>query len=367
MRVAVDARQMYRPGRRGIGKALVHLYRALPRVRPGWSFVLLHREKVAVPELAGLPNTRRGRVDLFGADRLDLWERVLLPAAAAWHGADVLHAPANTGPPRAAAPVVLNVHDLIPLDQAGDVSWAARVRRSAHRARRVLTGSEYSRGRIVAGLGVPESKVDVVPWAADPRCVPTRDDAVLGRHGLTPGEPYLFGFGAAEERKNTARLIAAFAALPVGLRGATRLLLVGVQEPAGARFRQQAVDSGVGDRVTVGGYVPDVDVPALLSGAVALVYPSTDEGFGLPVLDAFGCGVPVLAGDRTSIPEVAGDAALLVNPTDTGAISRGLGRLLAEPGLRAELAARGAVRGAEYRWERTAGAVAAVFEKAVGG
>jgi alpha-1,3-rhamnosyl/mannosyltransferase len=365
MRVAVDARQMYRPGRRGIGKALVQLYRTLPAVRPDWRFVLLHRDKVSVPELSRLPNTRRGRVDAPAADRFDLWERVLLPVSAWWHRADVLHCPANTAPGRCRLPVVMNVHDTIPLDQNGDAKWAARTGRLARRAARVLTGSLYSKGRIAAGLGVPVGNIDVVPWAADPAYVPGGDPAVRAKYGLADA-PYLFGFGAGEPRKNTARLIAAFAGLPAGLRQASRLVLVGVQGDAAERFRRHAVGLGVGDRVRIDGYVPDADVPSLLAGATALVYPSTDEGFGLPVLDAFACRVPVLAGDRTSIPEVAAGAALLVDPADEGAIGQGMKRLLTDPALRAGLVERGTARGAEFRWERTAAAVATVFEVAAG-
>jgi glycosyltransferase involved in cell wall biosynthesis len=109
------------------------------------------------------------------------------------------------------------------------------------------------------------------------------------------------------------------------------------------------------------GYLPDEDVPALLSGALAFVFPSLYEGFGMPVLEAMACGAPVLAANTSSLPEVAGDAALLVDPADTAAIAAGLARLAAEPALRADLRARGIARAAEFSWERCARETLAVL------
>jgi alpha-1,3-rhamnosyl/mannosyltransferase len=191
-------------------------------------------------------------------------------------------------------------------------------------------------------------------------------DLVRVKYGLRAGERYVFGFGAADPRKNTARLIEAFAGLPAGVRAEFRLLLVGVQGPALAEFRTLAEAHGAADRVVVHGFADEADVPALLSGAAVLAFPSRSEGFGLPLLDAFVCRAAVLAGDRTSLPEVAGDAAVLVNPDDTEAIRTGLRRLLEDEALRSELVARGAERVKGYTWERVADAAAGVFEAAAG-
>jgi alpha-1,3-rhamnosyl/mannosyltransferase len=375
MRIAVDARQVYRPHRRGTGKNLIDLYETLAARRPGWSFTMIHRDDVPDPPLAGLPNVHRKRVDIPGGDRFNLWEQVRLPAAAWASGADVLHAPANTGPAVPLTRMVVTVHDLIPLEITPDSPdthrWVRQVKTAARAARRVITPSEYSKGRIVEVLGVPADRVTVIPWAPDRRLRrvddPAELDRVRAKYGLRTGERYVFGFGAADPRKNTARLIEAFAGLPAGVRAEFRLLLVGVQGPALADFRTLAEAHGAADRVVVHGFADEADVPALLSGAAVLAFPSRSEGFGLPLLDAFVCRAAVLAGDRTSLPEVAGDAAVLVNPDDTEAVRDGLRRLLEDEALRAELIARGAERVTGYTWERVADAAAGVFEAAAGG
>ncbi len=374
MRVVVDARQVYRPQRRGIGKTLIHLYRTLAVRRPTWRFLLVHQAALPVPELADLPNVRSRTIDFPGLNRFDLWERAALPGAALFARADLIHSPANTGPPFAPAPIVVNIHDLIPYEMAPHdptaQAWLRRVTRIARTARHILTGSDYSKQRITEVLGVPPAKVTVNPWAPDRNIHRVDDPAALDRvrlrHGLRAGEPYLFGFGADDPRKNTRRVIEAYARLPLAIRDEFRLLLVGIQGVALDEFRRQADGLRLGDRVIVQGYSDEADLPALLSGAAALCFPSRSEGFGLPILDAFVCQTPVVAGNRTSLPEVAGDAAVLVDPEDTDAIRDGMLRILTDAALRRELIARGVERAKLFTWERTADTVAQVFESTTG-
>jgi len=109
-------------------------------------------------------------------------------------------------------------------------------------------------------------------------------------------------------------------------------------------------------RVRFLAYVPYEQLGDLYRGALALVYPSLWEGFGLPVLEAMACGTPVLTSVGSGTGEVAGDAALLVNPTDTGAIAEALEALAGQPQLRADLVRRGLGRAAGFSWQRTGAA-----------
>jgi glycosyltransferase involved in cell wall biosynthesis len=130
-------------------------------------------------------------------------------------------------------------------------------------------------------------------------------------------------------------------------------------------IERRARELGAGSRVRFLGYLPDEDLPALLSGATAFAFPSLYEGFGMPVLEAMACGAPVLTANSTSLPEVAGDAALLVDPHDTHAIAAGLRRLVQDAPLRAELRARGLARAAGFTWERCARETLAVLLEAL--
>jgi glycosyltransferase involved in cell wall biosynthesis len=110
----------------------------------------------------------------------------------------------------------------------------------------------------------------------------------------------------------------------------------------------------------------DDGTPALMSGALALAFPSLYEGFGLPALEAMACGTPVLASSTSSLPEVVGDAGLLIDPLDVDAIAGGLERLARDTELRRALAERGLARAAGFTWEQAARETLKILEKAAG-
>src|SRR6185503_7483994 len=111
---------------------------------------------------------------------------------------------------------------------------------------------------------------------------------------------------------------------------------------------------GLEDSVTLTGYIPEADLPALFNCAEVFAFPSSFEGFGLPPLEAMACGVPVVCSNATSLPEVVGEAGLLVPPQDVPAWTEALGRLLDDANLRVELRARGLARARLYTWEQSA-------------
>ncbi len=126
----------------------------------------------------------------------------------------------------------------------------------------------------------------------------------------------------------------------------------------------QVTRLGLASRVVFPGYVEEADLPALLSGALALVFPSLYEGFGIPVLEAGACGVPVITSNTSSLPEVAGDAALLVDPHDVDAIADAMFRIATDAELRAELDRRGQENVKRFSWEKCARETLAVLEEA---
>jgi glycosyltransferase involved in cell wall biosynthesis len=120
----------------------------------------------------------------------------------------------------------------------------------------------------------------------------------------------------------------------------------------------------LGPTILLPGYIPDDDLPALYSGAIAFAYPSLYEGFGMPVLEALACGTPVLTSDTSSMPEVAGAAALLVDPTSVDAIAEGLSAIMSSDPLRDDLRRRGLARARQFDWRKTAQETAQVYRRA---
>ncbi len=376
LRVGVDARTVYSAGRRGTGKNLIDLYSTLADAHADVEMVMFHQHEVGAADdpFPGRANVRARRIDIRG-DRWNLWQDVRLPLAASAERVDVLHCPANTAPLQSFTPVVVTIHDLIPLEIAPDAPettrWARRVRRSARKAARIITPSHYSRKVIAERLGTPADKITVNYWAPDKRCTRVTDahaiDGVRRKYDVAD-RAYVLAFGAADPRKNTATLLSAWRALTSEERSGTKLLVVGLQPAALESFRATLAPNRLGDTGCVlHGFADESDLPALFSGAAALCYPSKSEGFGLPILDAFVCGTPVITSGVTSLPEVADDAAVLVDPDDTASISRAIRDVLASDQLRARLRDAGFRRAAAFSWDRCAATVANVLDSAARG
>jgi glycosyltransferase involved in cell wall biosynthesis len=293
---------------------------------------------------------------------------------AAWHRArrvrveraagpvDVIHATGMAVPPPS-APIVVTVHDLAFLR---DPSRATRhgmafFTRSIELAQRdatiVIAPSEATLADCRA-QGFDPARLRLVPWGIDPR--PASGDevaAVRARHGLWPR--YVLWTGTIEPRKNLPRLLEAFTRLD---RHDVQLVLVG---PQGWNEDLSALLAPIEERVAALGFVAPDELRALYAGSEVFCYPSLEEGFGLPVLEAMAQGAAVVTSSTTSTAEVGGDAAVLVDPTDVAALADALGSLLDDPDRRARLGADGRRRAVEvFPWSVTAAALEAVYREA---
>jgi glycosyltransferase involved in cell wall biosynthesis len=359
--VCVDARSAFGVTRRGIGKTLVELYRHVAALRPEWRFAMFHRGAGGDAPFAGLSNVGDRKIEMPG-DRWGLWARARLPWAVKRVRADVLHCPANTGPGWPLVPMLLTIHDLIPLEAefATGIStrWSRNVAAAARKARAITTPSEYSKAQIARTFDIPAEKITVHHWGPNPNCKPIVDRTELARikHdcGVSQDREYVLAFGGLDSRKNTDRILRAWQRLSSRLRKEHCLVVVGVQEPLLSSLRQQCRDDELLQSCIVCGYVSESDLAGLLAGAALLCYPSLSEGFGLPVLDSFACETAVLTSNVTSIPEVAGDAAYYVDARSEREIADGMSLLLQDASARAELVEKGRSRLALFSWRQCA-------------
>jgi glycosyltransferase involved in cell wall biosynthesis len=259
--------------------------------------------------------------------------------------------------PPPTAPLVITVHDLAFLHRPEHFTAKGRrfFRQALALAKRdgdlILCPSDATR-RDCEAEGFDPDRLRIVPWGVEQEPVSPSDvERVRATHGLD--RPYVLSVGTAEPRKNLEAVVAGYAGLR---RDDVDLAVVGPPgwyEDLGRRVAE------LGDRVHRLGFVPDGDLRALYAGAAAFCYPSFWEGFGLPVLEAMAQGAPVVTSAGTAMAEITGDAAILVEPTDHGAVTEALAALLDdEPQARA-LGEAGRRRAAEFTWERTAALVAA--------
>jgi glycosyltransferase involved in cell wall biosynthesis len=214
------------------------------------------------------------------------------------------------------------------------------------RADSVMTVSDFSRRELAACWGIAADGVAVVAEGGEHLLREPADTSVLERHGLRP-DAYLLAVGSMAPHKNLLALLRAVSSpseLPIDL------VIAG-----GSNSRIFSdVDFPVSTRVHRLGYITDRELRALYESALAFVFPSRYEGFGLPPLEAMACGCPVVSSSAASLPEVCGDAALMVDLHDPMALRQAIVRIIAEPALRDELRAAGLRRAAEFGWRRAA-------------
>ncbi len=231
-----------------------------------------------------------------------------------------------------------------------------RTKRTAWRARRVITVSDYSARDIESLYGLPRNRITVIPNAVSDDFRPVQDpDApaqIRRRFGLSADRFILF-VGGADPRKNHRTLLRAYAQRADRLRDCCLLLVGDVLHRFGDML-DTARGLGLEAHVTCPGRLPLADLRLLYSQAAVFVFPSIYEGFGMPVLEAMACGAPVITSGTTSLPEVAGDAALLVEPENVEALGDALQRVLEDAALRETLRTKGFERVKDFTWDRSA-------------
>lgn len=357
---------------------------ALPPAAPELEFALFLRD--AVTPGAAMPGIRlktplarlnQGRGAGARLDKL-LWETVSLPVASIRRGEALLHSLYFAAPPFSAAPLVVTVHDLIPLAVPGYYRsrWSQIYSRfmawTAQRASAIITVSEHARGDVLSLLHVPAERVFVTPEAPDPTCGPDAEpgevDQVRARYGLP--ERFLLYLGGAERRKNLETLVRAWSRISADMaREETHLVIVATFPPPDRLYGDVpalASSLGMAESIRFVDSVDQQDKPALYRAALAFCFPSKYEGFGLTPLEAMACGTPVIASNATSIPEVVRDAGILLSPEDADAWAEAMRALVRSEHEQADLRGRGLARAAEFSWERTATQTVDVYRRVLG-
>ena len=365
--VAVDLTAIL-PGAENGGAKLVavQLVQAMANLQPDRELALLTTDRCH-DELADLEggNVHRRRVDpgLAGSPLVEDEPRCSL-----------LFSPTTAPPfkdPR--VPLVSLIHDLqfrtypefFPPEELAAREIAFR--RAVRWSQRVVTVSDYVRRSVLESSPLAPERVRTIYSATThrfPDVAEAQAEDVLARYGVRRRKFLLYPANFWPH-KNHGMLLTAFGQWCHRHPDSDlRLVLTGADRPDPARVRQAADGMGLDGRVVFPGYVPDADLAALLDGALALVFPSLYEGFGLPVLEAMARGCPVLCSNLTALPEVAGDAALYFDPRKPADIVAALERLTGDPDTAEDLRRRGLRRAAEFGdQERMAGAYLTLFDE----
>jgi glycosyltransferase involved in cell wall biosynthesis len=290
--------------------------------------------------------------------------QLLLPVVGALRGGtQIFHALNQRIDRRIAPKVVSTFHDLSVM--TGEYSsddfrkrFSEQARRAAQRSDLIITVSDFTRRQVEACLNVPTARIRVVPHGVHPPPVVPP---------LSNREQIILCVGALQLRKNVTRLVKAFEMLPGETRNGWKLILAGSTAGFGAaQILSHIEQSPVASQIQIRGYVSAADLVDLYNRALLFAFPSLDEGFGMPVLEAMAHGLPVLTSNCSALPEVAGDAALLVDAEDTAAIAGALERLTKDEDLRIDLAKRGRERALIRPWRGAVESTYRVYRELAG-
>ncbi len=361
MRIGIDYTAAIRQGA-GIGRMTRGLVGALVRLDRENSYRLLVAGRGAKGVVPQGPNVRTTWLPLTDRETSLIWQRLTLPLPIelCLGRLDLFHSPDFVLPPVLSGRKVLTVHDLSFLRVPECAHPVLRrylervVPRSVRRADLVLADSSNTRNDVIELLGVPAERVRVVYPGVEARFHPVTDEELLSavrlRYRLE--RPFILGLGTLEPRKNYVGLVEAFARLRARYGVPHQLAIVGgrgwLYEPIFERVHSLGLEA----EVRFLGHADDDDLPAILSLAACLAYPSFYEGFGIPVLEGMACGTPVVTARGSSLPEAGGEAALYVDPHDVDGLAECLYRALTDEPLRGALRAGGLARVQEYTWER---------------
>ncbi|MHB1389958.1 MAG: glycosyltransferase family 4 protein [Thermoleophilia bacterium] len=257
-------------------------------------------------------------------------------------------------------PMVLTIHDLsfrlFPRTHSlRNVIWTrSLVPISTRRSSRIISVSNNTKLDLVRVMNISGEKVEVVyegaPDEFNPEPLPD-DGEALNHYGIIA--PYILFVGTLEPRKNLNVLIRAFDRM-TKTRPDLHLVLAGRRGWMAQAIFDELERRDLLGRVHITGYVKEKYLPALYRQAVAFVYPSLYEGFGLPPLEAMSSGTPVIVSRSSSLPEVVGDAGIYVNPLDAGELAAAMESVVADPELAASLKQKGLARAAEFSWVKAA-------------
>lgn len=363
MHIGLNTHLLAATGAAGYRKAGIHGYIAqlldhLPAVSPpDWRYTVFVGKGTPPdhPHYA----VKRSRLNTEKPLNRIVWEQAIQPFQL--RGIDLVHELAFVAPVIMPRPFVVTVYDLTFMRYPERLTAARRLylrlftRLSCQRAQRVLAISRSTADDLVKLLGIHPAKIDLAIPGIEPRFrpLPTSEIDAFSRSKNLPGRFLLF-VGTIEPRKNLATLLRAYAALPESARRAVPLILAGGMGWLSEDLPALITQLGLSDQVILPGYVAESELVLWYNAAIAFVYPSVFEGWGLPVTEAMACGKMVITSNVSALPEAAGEAGITLAPNDTPAWTEALRRCIEDDAWRADHEERALQHAAQFTWAQTA-------------
>jgi glycosyltransferase involved in cell wall biosynthesis len=337
----------------GIGTYAANIFPHLQQLEPTLltSRIIDNYTCYQIPETLAPDRGTKGQINRLR------WTQFELPKIYKKLQSNLIFSPVPEAPLYSGCRSIVTVHDLIPLRFSKRFSRLTAycryyIPRVLRQAEHIICDSQATVEDVANFFKIPAKKMTAIPLACD---------KINFRYLDLPAQNYFLYTGRHDPYKNLERLIAAFASLPD--RANCELWLAGPANAYTPPLTARVAELGLQSSVKFLGYVSYDRLPVLMNQAIALVFPTLWEGFGLPVLEAMACGTPVIASNLSSLPEVAGDAALLVNPYSVGEIAEAMQAVATNSQLRSNLKTASLARADRFSWDQTGKATANILQQ----
>lgn len=361
MRIGIEAQRIFRKKKHGMDVYALELIKALQQMNTPHEWVVFVKPDED-PCLPAAPGWEIREVP--GKTYVD-WEQVSLPKAVKEAKIDLLHLTSNTAPLRCPVPFLVTVHDIMYLTSFTGGSWYQTlghyyrrwlVPKIVPQAKRVLTVSEFEKRKMQSQWPSLASSIHTVYNGIGAGFTsernPEAQSGIRAQYGLP--EQYLFYLGNEAPKKNMIRVLAAYKAYRQQVEQPLPLVIAELSVAQLLPYLSSIEGIGLLDYIVTPGYISHAHLPYFYQMASVFIYPSLQESFGIPLIEAMACGAPVLASNVTALPEVAGDAAILVDPLDVVALAQGLVTLTKDEAQAERLREAGLKRAASFSWTHTA-------------
>lgn len=370
MKIAVNTRHLTAKGFDGIGRFTFETFKLVAQQHPEVEFLYLFDRKF-MPKYITSPNIKPAVV--YPPTRhphlINLWYNYALPLVFKKHKPDLFVSPDGLLSLRTNTKQLAVIHDLnfIHFHDASSSYTEFFLNfypKSAAKAFRIATVSEYSKQDIIKELKIEPSKIDVVyNGVAEAYSPVTVAEKKATQLKYTNGCEYFVFVGSLYERKNIKRLLQAFELFKTNNTSTIKMVLAGNRKWSAPDMVSYYEQMKFKDDVVFTNRLTDEELRIVLGSALALTYVSLFEGFGIPIIEAFKCDVPVLASNVTSIPEISGNAALLVNPLSVDEIAAAMQKLATEKPFRELLIENGKIQRMQFTWQNSANSMWQAIEK----
>jgi len=301
-----------------------------------------------------------------------IWEHFKLPGEVKKLKCDLLHCPGYIAPYKAPCPTVITVHDIIAFKHpelcktSNRLYFRAMLARSIRQAAQIIVPSNFVKNNLIESFNTASDKINVIPFAAADvfKRVDDPEQLIQVRKKYKLPEKFILFLGNHEPKKNIEGIIRAFAKFKKQVKG-YKLVLAGRTAWRTARIHKLIEELTIEKDIICTGYVPIADLLALYSLADIFFFPSLDEGFGIPVIEAMSCGTPVICSNSGALPETTAGAAICLPPDNYNLMAEKLANFANSPALRAEYAEKGLKRIEQLSWKTTTEATLKVYKKAL--